>query len=182
MNSKSGVISLCPGSCAPWQIVKAFAASEGIEEGSLTLFSPPGTSPSLLSPGSASAALCCASPSGQTHNRDALAELAKLLQPGSRVYVHDASLVSAISILFCGGDPHEVSWNSPCSLTRSEDMLLHGVGHWLTDCPPFPRVSLFLLMDMTSTPIYPWPPHAGCHPAAGLTQGPPAQWFHRESG
>ena len=97
MTPKSGVISLCPGSCAPWQIVKAFAASEGIDEGSLTLFSPPGTSPSLLSPGSASAALCCASPSGQTHNRDALAELAKLLQPGSKVYVHDASLVSAIS-------------------------------------------------------------------------------------
>ena len=93
MTPNNGLVSICPGSCAPWQTIKAFAASEGIDEESLTFFAPPSSNPSLLLPGSASAALCCASSSGQSHNREALAVLAKLLKPGSKVYVHDAALV-----------------------------------------------------------------------------------------
>ena len=92
MMPNTGVVAMCPGSNASWQLVRAFAATEGLEESSLTFFAPP--SPSALSPGCASAALCCAaSASGQHHNRDTLAELAKLLKPGSKIYVHDAALV-----------------------------------------------------------------------------------------
>ena len=93
MTPNNGLVSICPGSCSPWRTIKAFAASEGIDEDSLTFFAPPSCNASLLSPGSASAALCCASSLGQSHNREALALIAKLLKPGSKVYVHDAALV-----------------------------------------------------------------------------------------
>ena len=91
MTPKSGLVVLCPGSSAPWRVVRAFAAADKIEEEALTFISTPG--PSSLAPGSASAALCCTA-TNQQHTREACANLARLLAPGGNLYIYDVALVS----------------------------------------------------------------------------------------
>ena len=93
MSSKSGLVAVCAGSVLPWNVVKAFAISEGLGEGALSFFSSPVLS---VGTGDAAAALCCAASGPQSqHNREACSDLAKLLAPGARLYVYIPAMVSA---------------------------------------------------------------------------------------